>query len=323
MRVRVAAVLFTAERDRRELVELLGCVERGHIVEIDPLDAQELEAWLDGLGRLQEEYRLLLELALEDAASSAVGAQVHVVDEPASDWQSTPLRLTLRDTLEILRRPLSLLVENKRRDGAFLKAVGWRYARFLERLERQYRLEITHGGGLQEMGQLVQEHKEPLWRRRAFAVFDSDALAPRQQSTASTTFGQVCREAGIGYHRLHRRAAENYLPPATLLAWAKGLYGQRREQHLKRARAFDRLSPEQRHHYNMKRGHRGDTERQNHDLGRAMFDGLDQQSMQALDEGFGKSIGDLFAEGIEPALLQQDDQEPEMSTLFEALLEKV
>lgn len=321
--MRVAAALFADERYRRDLVELLGCVERGHIVEVDPLDAPEVDAWLGGLGTLGVEYRFLLELAIEDAARSAISVQARVVDEPASTWDYEPLRLTLGDAMALLRRPLALLVENKRRDGACLKAVGWRYRRLLERLEDQYRLEIAHGGGLEEMRQQILEQGARLWRQRTFAVFDSDALIPQQPSARSTALGQTCRNAGVSYHRLWRRAAENYLPPAILLGWAKGLSGKRRETHLKRAKAFSRLKfAEQRHHYNMKSGHRGDAKRKDRDLGRALFEKLDEPTMRALHEGFGNAIDDLFVGDIEPALLQQDEQDAEMSALFEALLER-
>jgi len=323
MRVRITAGLFADDRARRQLVDLLACIERGHIVEVDPFDAPELEAWLDGLGRLEEDYRSLLDLAIADAATAGMAAQVYVADEPASDWRREPPRLTLGDTLKLLRRPLALLVENERRDGTFLKAVLWRYAGFLDRLEEQDRLKITHGGGLQEMARLVQHHQEPQWRQRTFAVFDSDALAPEFPSAASAALGQICREAGIDFHRLRRRAAENYLPPAALLAWARSLHDKRREQHLKRARAFGRLRPEQRQHYNMKRGHHGDAGRKDRDLGRALFEGLDEAARQALDEGFGEAIGDLFIGGLEAEWLQQDDQDNEMSALFEALLTRV
>jgi hypothetical protein len=323
MRVQIAAALFSNEGNRLDLVELLGFVRHGHIVEVDPLDAPELAAWLESLGRLQEDYRSLLELAIEDAARLAPGIQARIVDEPSSNWDQMPLCLTLRDTLELLRRPLSLLVENERRDGFFLKAVGWRYLRFFERLEKQYRLKITHGGGLQEIGKLIQANLKPLWRSRTFTVFDSDSLAPGQPSAASTALSEICQTAGISHHRLQRRAAENYLPPPSLIAWAKSLYGQRREQSLKVARAFGRLNAEQRHHFNMKNGHRGDARHDDRELGRAMFREVDRRTMRTLDKGFGGNIAALFDEGVEPSVLRQDDQDSEMSALFEALFERV
>jgi len=322
VRVTVAATLFADDRRRSALVELLGCVERGHIVEVLPAGAPELHAWLEELGRLGEDFGELLELAIEDAARSAGQIRARIVEDDTSDWTSDPYRLTLDDGLELLRRPLYLMVENKRRDGAFLKAVGWRYSSALERLQKQYRLEISHGGGLDEICQMIRENKGAASRARTFVVCDSDALAPGRPSAVSTNLVDTCQAVGTACHRLRRRASENYLPPAAVVAWAKTLNGKAREPHLKRARAFGRLTPDQRYHYNMKRGHGGDARHPHRDIGAALFNGLDEPTMNALDTGFGNGIGDLFGQGVDPALLQKDDQRDEMSALFEALLER-
>ena len=106
-----------------------------------------------------------------------------------------------------------------------------------------------------------------------------------------------------------------------MLRSPRTLNGKRREQQLRGARAFARLSPEQRYHYNMKYGHLGDARREDRESGRALWHGLDEQARRALDEGFGGSIADLFARVMDSAL-QKDDQDLEMQALFEALLER-
>ena len=323
MKVRIAANLFTKAQLRRELVKLVDAIERGHVIVPEPLDAPEPEAWLADLGLLAEEYRTLLELALEDAANRPLRTRIQVVDQPVSDWESDPPQLTLDDALGLLHRPLKLLVENKRNDRAFLEAVGWRYAETLEQLEKQRRLEWTQGGGITEMIEELKANKDPSWRQQTFAVFDSDALSPGCPSKESKDLLDRCLMAGVGCHQLRRRAAENYLPPTLLIEWARSLHGESRKRSLKTARAFDRLNPQQRYHYNMKKGHRGDARRGDRHPVRALFASTDNGTAAILDEGFGDRIRDLFHQSFETIHFEQDDQQSEMTTLFEALLERV
>ncbi|NJL27904.1 MAG: hypothetical protein HC897_08390 [Thermoanaerobaculia bacterium] len=119
MRVQVAASLFRSAAARLELIALIQQVQRGHTVEVHPLDAPELSDWLGQLGPLATEYRALLDLSLEEAARFPAARRLRVVDRPHSRWSSDPPELTPIDTLAFLQRPLRLLIENQRRDGLF------------------------------------------------------------------------------------------------------------------------------------------------------------------------------------------------------------
>lgn len=321
MRVQVDAALFRSAAARLELIALVHLVQRGHTVEISPLDAPELADWLSQLGSLAAEYKALIELSLEESARFPAARRLRVVNQPLSRWSNDPLELTLPDALAFLQRPLRVLVENLRRDGAFLRAVGWRFREAFDRLLREFRLELSHGGGLEEMLKLVETHQDELWKQRTFVVFDSDALAPDHPSKPSEDLRRSCTAARIPHHRLFRRNAESYLPAPALEAWAKKRPAAQRDKQLRKVRVFDKLRADQRHHFNLKAGFDGDRERSDREIGFLLFADLQQPVYEILKTGFGREIANIFNETIPYFWLSNDDQDTEMAVLFKSLLE--
>ncbi len=327
MRVEIDEELFDSPRiNQLDLFRLFRLPGFGlHTIEVSPPSSGLLERWLLGLdARVQKECRLALELSFEALARFPGGARLRVSLTTQPRWQR-PTELTLHDALRVLESPLRVLVENQRRDGAFLTAIGFLYRKRWLELQRAG-VEVRHGGGVTEMSEQVKAYgPESIDRLRTFVVFDSDALAPGLASVQSQRLRKECEELKIPHHQLMRRAAENYLPPPALEAAAQRRSGAPRQQQLKTARAFGRLAPDQRHHFNMKTGFEGDEQQSRRGRATQLFANMVPKDRGALERGFGGDVGDLFAD---LDLLQEhwffaDGQEPEVRSLFEAILREV
>lgn len=178
-----------------------------------------------------------------------------------------------------------ILVENARNDGAFVRRMlppSWRDR--LQRWEEAAWAEFENGGGLPELRKMLEGLEIPRVSRRV-AIFDSDALRPDEPSKESARAWDVCGKKAVEPLQLKRRAAENYLPVATLVAWSA---------QKERVRAFKRLTPEQRHHYPMRDGLEKDHAPE-------LFANLSKRDREALMAGFGDIRGlfandDLFTE---------------------------
>jgi hypothetical protein len=237
----------------------------------------------------------------------------------AADWNANPRRLPLHQAIPILRRPLGLLVENKRNDGAFLRAVTpkpWR-DHLLRALARGS-VEIIHGGGADMRPLLDASAQEQCLR--LWALFDSDAREPGRPSTASEALRKACLQKGVAHHQLRRRAIENYLPVKALEAWIDTGPRDRREDRRRRVAAFAAMDPEFRHHFNMK----GGFERDRREGIPGFF--LPHADHRDLQSGFGREIAELFYEGrfqIAEEWLAKDGQYPETLSMVQSILRRL
>lgn len=327
MRVEIDEELFDSPRiNQLDLFRLFRLPGFGlHTIEVSPPSSGLLERWLLGLDdRAQEECRLALELSYEALARFPGGARLRVSLTAQPRWER-PTVLTLQDALRVLESPLRVLVENQRRDGAFLAAIGFRYRRRWADLQ-QGGVELRHGGGVTEMSEQVRAcGPGTIDRLRTFVIFDSDALAPGQPSAQSQRLRKECEELKIPHHQLMRRAAENYLPPPALAEKTTRRGREQQDLFLEAAQAFGRLEPAQRHHFNMKAGFQGDDKNSRRHEADQLFANVADEIRRPLARGFGRDVGDLFAD---PELLQEqwlfaDGQEPEVRSLFEAILREI
>ncbi|HEX4952046.1 MAG TPA: hypothetical protein VF017_01445 [Thermoanaerobaculia bacterium] len=327
MRVVLEEGIFgPGEPSRLDLLSLFRLpLSRSHTLEVDPPDSLGLQTWLEGLDvRTADECRFALELSYDELARRPKPEGVRVLPAPSASWER-PVRLPLSLAIGFLETPLQVLVENNRRDRSFLRTVGFAFRATLDRLEGTG-FQFVHGGGLSEMlEQVLVRSRQPEWGRRSFVIFDSDAVCPGRSGAANERLARICAERGVPFHRLTRRASENYLPPACLEQHATRMGRPRRERSLRTARAFGQLLQDQRHHYNMKRGLDGDQNHPDREAGEQLFAILDGGKRDALRHGFGESIGDLFEEAalVQDYLLAADGQGPEMMQLFEALLAEI
>jgi hypothetical protein len=292
----------------------------------DPSDAafvdSHLNRWLRSQQEgLREEVVFALEAGLEEDTGHLMELEVRVsaVDEPS--WDRTGPRLPPRAAVQLLARPLCLLVENKTNDGAFVTTVAPKERRAqLTRALEEERVEFVHGGGSDIKAQVRAVAERPDQILRYWVMFDSDALQPGTPSEDARELQEICDKAKIAHHMLQRRAAENYLPVKALECWWNLSSGNTKNRRRRSVQAFAAMESPQRRHYNMRHGFNGDRERGIPPL----FD--DQREHPDLQNGFGASIRDLFLQHefqIEDSWLARDGQTLETLPMIQSIFRRM
>lgn len=309
MRVLIETQLFAPPQATAELVQLflLGVGVRGrHRIQVEDDRTPELQAWLRSLGReLEEACREAINSGYELESREPSRIEVRVARVEAPDFSCTPPRLPLTEALRLLSRPFRVITESDRNDRSFLLCMCTEEQRgFLLRYENEGFLEFEHGGGLDHMydralelgtGQLAAMHPLVTW-----LLFDSDALQAHpagRPSAKSNKLKETCEQAKLPHHQLRRRFIESYLPLRAIAGWADLAPNREgREQRRQRFEAFARLKrPEQRHHFNLKKGFAGDRERhENGETAGTLFDDVSEADKQALEHGFGKTLANTY-----------------------------
>ncbi|MFO0611887.1 MAG: hypothetical protein U0414_04815 [Polyangiaceae bacterium] len=277
--------------------------------------------------------------------------RLRVVPASKGDFTSTPLELAAREALTLLGRPLRVLLENGRNDRAFLLAFAGASRTLLEGAEREGWLVFENAGGIGELKVRVEASIDDALREvyRTMYLCDSDALEPGQLSKEAGEVHDALAALGVRYAQnashfgvvLARRAAENYAPPADVVAWAKRVYGPRHDavfQELARNRSAVTASPgatnsprrtllaaialnELRHqplvlgHLDMKHG-RGAAPHRTAD---AVWHVLDDFQKAALREGFGRG----FAADFYPKHSGLKDRTGEIQTIVSTIVERL
>lgn len=266
MIVIVDEALFAAGQvSQLDLVDLIkSCLDGDHALITDPPGpSEEIEGWL---ARHSPDLQVELRLIIEDgptAASqrTAAAPRIRVSGVAASELRGPVPTLTLRDALRLLKAPLSLLLENDRNDGAFLRKLAppeWR--RDLDRAIKERRVEVRNGGGIEGVKQaVIGAASQPLRHMRLWVMFDSDAREPGKPSEPSRETLEECRKIvepwPLMNHQLPRRAIENYIPVQALFAWSEEASGAERTRLRRCAEAYaQRLPRDRREHYNLKGG---------------------------------------------------------------------
>lgn len=308
-----------------------ACGQRHHVVALDPSGPNYLN-WLKERPELEKkEVEIVLDTSCELEARLVIDCVI-TASTSASDWSCDPPKVGPEELIQTVSHPLSVLVENGSNDGAFLRCMGFGIDRrnLLAAYEQEH-LSFDLGGGSSSLN--VLKTRRPRERYRTWFVFDSDALTPNQPSEEAKTKSEECVALGLTerHHRLRRRAAENYLPAETLLQ----AFPHENSVAHKRARAFGGMNPEQRAHYNLSEGFKGDQKRlesattgpsgpnaaEKPDVD-ALYADMPAQDRAQLETGFGKkTLRELF----QPTLLpdesrRKDGQEPEMGDLIRRIL---
>lgn len=271
-------------------------------------------------------------------------SSVRVVPTGRERWERG--YLNAEEALELLRMPLRLLVENHRTDLAFLKwLLPMTKREELEEALREGWIEVQHAGGLGEMTAIVEElatdpdqdRRKALARLRLWVMFDRDS-SPKDRSKPSEQserLKELCTEAGEGdpwplsHHQLGRRSIENYLPNEALKKWTThGRYRDTAAQvaKMKALRKMEASNPLARWQYNMKFGLLGDVSKATKDEVQEkkrfirddeldkLFHGLDEDTRQRLEKGFGNDIAELFSgdvtQGLESGFEREYDKGP-------------
>ena len=217
--------------------------------------------------------------------------------EGPADYSGPAPRLPIDEALVLLRQPFRILVEDGQNDRAFLLCMSTVQQRsFLEEHGRLGNLEFEHGGGLVAMRRRIAD----LGARNAanlltFVLFDSDALRPDSPSVQSEAAREACLRARLPHHQLRRRFAESYLPRQALDGWASlGRGSSECESRRKRVQAFCEFPrPEQRHHFNLKKGFAGDKGRgANGETTGGLYHDVAESLRQALQHGLGRTLAE-------------------------------
>jgi len=295
-----------------------------HRVEVDEADPH-VQAWLSqrdaGWRGAWEEAR---DLALRESPLDVLRQVVRVVPGERNRLGHTPPTLCVSTALRVLRQPLRLLVENARTDGdLFVRRVGvlgGRDRRLQQYLDRGW-IEFETAGGIEEMAATLDARKgDPAWRLRRYALFDSDALSPGTASNTATVLRRRCERTNLPHHCLHRRSAENYLPPTAIERLWADRGGTQSDERLRRTRSFRALhEPDgrvaRRHHFAMKKGFEG----AQHD--HALYADVPAARCAVLARGFGDSIREVF--GMPHAdwerWLRDDGQHEEIGAMLDAV----
>jgi len=301
--VTIEDAVFAAQVEPLLLLSLIRHGFEGrHVVLTEPLfkpsGKQHVNTWLAQRDVLVRDAVIgAFDRSQRALPSSASRVEVRIADRKQSHWEGSPPLLTADDAALLLALPLRLVLENRLSDKHFLLCVAPEPRRSaLRKALLQGWCRAEHGGGLGDMGNYLDSLREDAAERlRTWVMFDSDASAPGQPSGQSEALKQKCAEASVPHHQLQRRSIENYLPPRAFWEWAAVVQGFPTQARQQRAKRFQAMPKEQRHHVKMK-------------------------------EMFDEHIADLFREEefrIDPEWLRADGQRPEVDTLLQGLFERM
>jgi hypothetical protein len=102
-----------------------ACMDRQHALAPD-FDVATSSLCQDWRNQLSRNDRDAVDAVLRSSAQTEARETIDcviVADPVASDWLASPPRIGPGEIIDVLRKPLAILVENKINDGAFLRAV--------------------------------------------------------------------------------------------------------------------------------------------------------------------------------------------------------
>lgn len=284
------------------LDRLLVRVEDGwHVWRVTGIDGFEDTMWLIDPGRSGSRARNLYQAAIKRSGwvSKAVhGRTVRVTLKPTKSSEAT--ELTPPFAARFADKPLRVLVENRRSDGAFLKRVIEELDPVLKKWWNQdpQPVKIDSLGGKGEMETEVERVTSQSPRPRFVVIMDSDRCAPEDSpSREAIAVENLCERHEIPCWVLEKRESENYLP--------EELLELRRDcgaDHVLRIDAWARLSDDQKDFYNMKNGlpdassNSGSSASGPSVSEARLFEDLGAEDRRTLSGGFGKKVSECWNE---------------------------
>ena len=285
MRIAIDSSAANDQDAHRCLDRILDGIDDGWHV-WDLTDVRDVEAimkstWLNDPGRQGVKVADLLVASTKLGAWTLAphGRRLRVTADPQA-----PGELVAEQALHLAREPLTVLVENRESDGAFVRRVVTELDKPLSRLWDRPTdpIRFDSVGG---KGQMVQE----VWNRthgprpaRLVAVIDSDRKGKNdQESREARALRRACRNNGLPCWVLAKREAENYL--ARSLLDARPNTGA---DHRKRVAAWDRLSDDQKNYLDMNNG----LSENPSELEQNLFANLPEEDREILGGGFGPNV---------------------------------
>lgn len=228
--------------------------------------------------------------------------------------------VAINEALERLDRPFLVFMENSESDRTFLEAVA--ATPYRKRLQEMYRkgwLTYSSLGGVSYIRAMITSMlKEfPSDAPRMFAIFDSDAPAPREPGSEPSKVAAFCEVQGVSYRMLKRRESENYLTCNALKDWSSrqsqpGVM-QERVELLYGEWFSERI--ERRHHFDMKKGFKKMSSLH------SIYGQVPPHVVSRLHNGFGSEVKQAFGLGeIREFDLRAEGAWDELSEVIEALV---
>ena len=252
---------------------------------LNPEDITTSE-WYNDPGRAGKRVRNHLKRLGKKSFRERVGRKIEISNckDPSNN------RYAPENALALLSRPLKVYVENKKSDGDFLKLlINLLGTQMLKQSLHENWLELQTGGGASDMtNQLdldLANHEE----LRCYVLADSDAPIPGEIGEYAQRIKVFCNEKGIPCTILSKRTIENYLPTDSLqtLNDKNSVYTAYKEK----------LDDTQKDHYHMKKGFQIEDNKRNNNIPtnqKALYDNLDDKTIQDLQHGFGNNVSALF-----------------------------
>ena len=197
----------------------------------------------------------------------------------------TTEELRPEDAVRLVEEPLTVLVENRYSDGAFVERVAKELDRGLRGLwdQRGEPVRLDSVGGVGEMLKEVERRsqKAPV-RARLVVIVDSDRRYPGAMARhEARKLLRKCEELNLPCWVLAKRESENYLP-RVLLSERENVGAD----HDQLVQAWDDLNDDQKSFYDMKDGLPETATFEEE----ALFKGLSTRARTLLSSGFGKNV---------------------------------
>ena len=243
-------------KETTQLITLLGkATDKLCQIYISDTSSGNVEKWAsDQSEAVRFEWEKALAASLKVRAKYKISPIRVDLSVAVSDWGNDPAILCLSDAVDLVNRPKSIYVENARNDRKFLLTIVDENlrARVLD-MESRSQLQFSHGGGIDELTKLLEEHVKrfPLTSMTSLAFFDGDAPSPNNPQASAIKLSTLCQSNGINFHCLARRAIENYIPLEKIREWSDRS-GSKCD--LEKVNVFTKLSPSHRNHFHMKNG---------------------------------------------------------------------
>lgn len=295
VRVELAADVFTGPEELCPILELVSCfVERRHDWILT--DPAVLVAAIDYFGREAPGQAASVELA----AKSTVRATAWSAASPGS----TPVlvtRSTIANLAHDLCRAAILVVEDLTSDRHFFRTVAQVFAPDLIGALDDGWLEIRHGGGSGGVYKVAVDEAQRFRELcRVVVLLDSDRMVP-EQSTSSHDKADALKRSKIRVHVLELREAENYVPNKVLAATV-------RDKESARVLALvKKLTPEQRGHFDFKKGFGGKGRTPTiPQQQRRLYGSLEESAVRTLSDGFGTGLLATMHDRYRAGLTEED-----------------
>lgn len=192
-----------------------------------------------------------------------------------------------KDAYSFLSKPLSILVEDSKSDGLFVKMLAKAYSTKLTKAIGLRFLKIEHGGGSSMKRRVEQIIEDSHGRHRLFVLSDSDRQFPDDNVDEKHSLINVCLRNKVPNHLLKKREMENYIPEKCIRLWLDKNRNTKYEIRRNCLNAYEKLKFSQKDYYDMKNGV---CENSDNMEVRTLFSSVSTSDRKHLYSGFGRKV---------------------------------